>query len=315
MGLNLDPNQYAAHETALEKNFLPFLLLSALLHAVVLSGAILLPGFFNFSADETPYNVMTVQLLGALEPPAPAAPPAPVNPELKGPDVVELPKTEPMIPQPTPLERMITPEIPTEVIPIGEKPPDLIPEPIQKNQEPPPRVKPPEKAPPPEAKPKPKPKQPNPEAALNKRIEELQRKKEAEQTDAEINSAVGDIAKRLGQGNGTSSAPSGAPNTGVLIDPIKSAYYTQVRDIVRSNWVAPATAMSPDTQATYVIIIQPNGTISGKRLTRSSGNQEFDLSVEQAINRSTFPPLPDVFQGQNDNPSLVFQYNYLRVAG
>ncbi|MDR1486967.1 MAG: TonB C-terminal domain-containing protein [Deltaproteobacteria bacterium] len=312
-----DANRYSSNDTALEKHFIPFLMLSALLHALVLTGAIFLPGYFDlWSNRDVPLNVMTVQLLGALEPPAPAAPAAPVDPDLKGPDVVELPKTEPLLPQPTPLERMITNQPPPEVIPIGEKPPETMPEPVLKNPEPPPRVKPPDKTPPPEqVKPKTPPKTQNPEAAYNKRLEELRRKNEAAQADADINAAIGNIALRAGQSNGTSSIPSGSPNAGALLDPIKTAYYTQIRDIVRSNWIAPATAMSPDIQATYVIVIQPNGTISGKRLHKESGNPEFDKSVEQAISRSTFPPLPDVFQNKSDNPALVFQYNYLRSAG
>ncbi|MDR2142099.1 MAG: TonB C-terminal domain-containing protein [Deltaproteobacteria bacterium] len=289
------------------------LLISLGLHSLFLGGLIFLPAIFDFGQPpELPFEAMTVQLVGGFEAPAPAAPPAPVDPELKLPDVVELPAAEPILPQPTPLERMITPPRPTEVIPIGERPPDT-PPPTIKRQEPPPKVKIPEKASekPPEPK---KPAQVNPARPTTlSAVEQLRRKREADNADREMESRVADLAKERGRGNGQSSSTSSGNTEGTQIDPIRAQYYNQVKEIVRANWVAPLSAFNSSSNlgAVYVIVIQPDGRLTGRNLRRSSGDPEFDTSVEQAIVRSRFPPLPEVFAGRPDNPALQFELSYL----
>ncbi|MDR2442102.1 MAG: TonB C-terminal domain-containing protein [Deltaproteobacteria bacterium] len=310
-------NLYAAQDGLFERNFFLLLILSIVLHACVFIGASFLPGFLGGDQSKVlPYDVLTVKLLGSLEPPAPAAPPAPVDPNLKGPDVVELPQSDLIIPQPTPLERMITPVMPTDVIPIGERPPDQPPpDPVKKNEEPPPKVTLPDKVPEVKPKPKPQPKRPNNDAAINKSIEELRRKKEADLLDEQINSSIGNIARQRTQGDGTSSnANSGSPD-GTRIAPEKEAYYLQIRAIIRSNWFPPPLALSPDLKCTFVIVVEPNGRIAGIRLMRPSGSPEYDQSVQQAISRSSLPGLPAAFEGRSDNPSFEFSYSYLNTAG
>jgi TonB family protein len=214
---------------------------------------------------------------------------------------------------------MITPPTPSEVIPLGQTPPDT-PPPVIKREEPPPKVKIPEKAPepPPPVAEKKKPVQVNPpRKTTNTAVQELKRKREAEEANREIDSLVADLAKARGQGDGTSSSQNSGYTEGTRIDPIKAQYYNEIKEIVRSNWVAPVSAFNANSNlgAIYVIVIQPNGRISGKNLRRSSGDQEFDDSVEQAIVRSRFPPLPPVFEGRADNPALQFELAYLNRGG
>ncbi|MDR0354616.1 MAG: TonB family protein [Deltaproteobacteria bacterium] len=311
----LTSNPYMNPHELRDPSLLPVLIVSILLHVAVLSGSVFLPGWLKLGAPaEPPFEYMTVQLMGGLEPPAPAAPPAPVDPTIQGPDVVELPKSDPIIPQPTSLEQMITPVIPSEAIPIGERPPDKPIEQVEKIDEPPPKVTPPPK--PIEEQPKPPPRRrttPNPEARLNNRIEELRRKREAENQDEQIDSAVGNIARARGQGNGTSSNQSGPGSQGQRLHPDLAAYYYQIREIVRSNWVPPALGMRPDLRVIVGLIIQPNGRISAKNLRTSSGDSVFDQSVLQAIDRSMFPPLPAILEGKPDNPAMMFQFDYLNA--
>ncbi|MDR2302822.1 MAG: TonB C-terminal domain-containing protein [Deltaproteobacteria bacterium] len=303
-------NPYNPQEVVKDPNLFLILGLSVILHGLVLSGAYYLPALINLhSSDELPFDVMTVQLIGALEPPAPAAPAAPVDPNLMGPDTVELPKSDPIIPQPTPLEQMITPVVPAEAIPIGEKPPEDPIVPVTKIEDPPPKVAPPKIEEPP--KPKPKPKTPNPEATLNKRIDEIRRKTEAANADAAIEGAIVNIARRSGRGDGSSSNQVGSSSQGNFVDPGKVPYYAQIRDIVRSNWIPPAAAFPPNLVVEFVVVIQPTGAISGKRLRRSSGNADYDQSVALALDRTIFPPLPPAFNGQADNPVLSFSCAYL----
>jgi outer membrane biosynthesis protein TonB len=308
---------YLTLDNGLERGLAPLMLLSMLLHAAAIAGAALLPAIIGAAPAHQPPEVMMVRLMGGLEPAAPAAPPAPVNPDVKGPDVVELPRTDLIIPQPTPLERMITPVVPTEVIPIAERPPDTAPVPApEKAPEPPPRVTLPDKVPEPQPKPPtPRRRAPNNDAAINRSIEEISRRVAAERADEQINQAIGNIAATRGRGTGTSSRPDGGSTEGRVVDPAWQAYYFEIREIVRSNWIRPPMAMSPDLISTWTIIIQPDGRISGRRLTRSSGVAEFDQSVEQAIVRSRLPRLPMELPTVTDNPSFMFQYNYLDSAG
>ncbi|MDR1395293.1 MAG: TonB C-terminal domain-containing protein [Deltaproteobacteria bacterium] len=292
------------------------LAISLSVHILALTGLVIAPSLFDFGrSPELPFEAITVQLMGSLDIPAPAAPPAPVDPNLNLPDVVELPSAEPILPQPTPLDQMITPPVPNEVIPIAERPPDT-PPPAVKSPEPPPRVQIPEKPPekPPEVK---KPVRSNPVRTTDSTVEELRRKQAAEQAEREMQSRVANLARERGRGDGTSAANQSGSSAGQQIDPLKAQYYNQVKEIIRANWVAPLSTFnsSGNLGAIYVIVIQPDGRLSGKNLRRPSGNPEFDLSVEQAIVRSNFPPLPPVFAGQADNPAIQFERSDLNRNG
>ena len=283
------------------------LLLSAGLH--VLLGGFLLFLMPRWESSRKPnIEVVTVRLLGSLSPPAPAAPPAPVDPNLKGPDVVEAPRGDPALaqpPQPSPLLA------PAEVIPLGPKAPE---KPLlQKTPTAPPKVTPPQVKPDP-PKPAPKPK-PNPDAELNKRMEELKRKQEADRLDAEIQSRLMDLKKRQGQGFGESSELGGGATGGQRVHPEKEAYYRRVKDIVRHNWLPPPMALAAGLETLFVIKIEPNGRVSALRMDRSSGNPDYDRSVERAIRMSTLPPLPPIFEGLADTPGLRFGEEELRRPG
>jgi TonB family protein len=272
------------------------------------------PDFFNWKSADLPFEVITIQLVGSLEPPAPAAPKAPVNPTLNVPDVVQLPEAEPILPQPTPLENIVIPQTPVEVIPIGKTPVTPPPD-VQRLPEPPPRVQIPEKQPEPPPKPKPKRTQPSPDTLLNNRIKELERKRQREEEDQAISLSIANLAAERGRSDGYSSTPA-APNTsGQRIDPEKERYYLQLMEIVRSNWLPPASTVNPNTSTLFVIVIDPSGRVTGKSMRESSGNPDFDASVEQAINRSRFPPLPEIFGGKSDNPALRFNLSYLHSVG
>jgi len=279
------------------------LLLSAALH-VGLGGFLFF--FLPRWADQRKADlgeVVTVQLLGSLSPPAPAAPPAPVNPKLKGPDVVEAPRSDPPPAQPPqPQPQASTLIAPAKVIPLGPKAPEK--SALQKTPVAPPKVTPPEvKADPPPRPSRPK---PNPDEEINKRIAALERKVEADQADAAIDSRLFDIAKRQGQGQGESSETSGGTSGGQRVHPEKEAYYRHIRDIVKSNWIPPPGSLATGLQAIFIIKIEPSGRVSGLNLNRSSGNSDYDLSVQRAIGLSNLPPLPPIFEGRADTPGLRF---------
>jgi protein TonB len=311
MRYNLNP--YDTHSDERRFGLVGVIIASFILHNLFFGLVILAPGFFDFGDKNKPLDIMTVQLVGAIEPPAPAAPQAPVNPNLNVPDVVQLPTQEPMIPQPTPITEIEVPKTPVEAIPIKKA--EIPPPEVKRLEEPPPKVQIPEKPPEPKPKPKPKAKAPSTDTQINNAIKNLERKNAAAQDDAAINQSIANIALDRGRSTGTSSQPA-APNTrGQMIDPEKQRYYLQLLEIVRSNWMPPASSVAPNTVATFVIAIDPSGRVTGKNLREPSGNREFDLSVEQAITRSHFPPLPPAFGGKPDNPALRFTLSFLNQMG
>ena len=256
-------------------------------------------------------NVIVVELIGSLAPPAPAAPSKlPVNPDRKGPDIVEAPKSE-SLPTPQPQFTPSQPEAvaaPTDVIPLGPKAPEKPPE-IKKTQAPPPKPQVPKVEPKkPPAKP---PVNRNLDADIDKRLAALERKVAAENIDDEIDSRMMNLAATQGAGRGEGSESGGATQ-GARIHPEKQRYYNHIRDIVSSNWVPPSGTSSATT-ADLQIKIEPNGTISDIRVRQASGNQDFDLSVERAIKKSSpFPPLPPIFEGMADSPTMRFNDKDLR---
>lgn len=119
------------------------------------------------------------------------------------------------------------------------------------------------------------------------------------------------VAKR---GDGERTEGGGAVD-GKQIDRLKAAYYEHLRDIVTNNWVAPPGALSSGLRATFVIKIEPGGEVSVSQLENSSGNLDFDLSIERAVRKSIFPPLPEVFEGQADTVGFVFDADRMRSSG
>lgn len=241
---------------------------------------------------------------------APAAPAAPadleVDPDQKGPDVVEAPKSAPAIPQPqfTPTPEAVT--APPDVIPLGpktkapDKPPEI------KKAPPPPKITPPKVE-----KEKPKPK-PNPDAAINKRMAELKRKREAAELDDEIERRMMNLNAARGRGDGDSSEQSGSSGNQRL-HPDIARYYAHIKDIISENWVPPVESHSTNIRSVNRITIEPGGRIANTRVVESSGNQSFDISVQRAIDKSNpLPPLPPIFGGKSITPGLIFDSEELR---
>lgn len=256
-------------------------------------------------------EIIMVQLVGSMVPPAPAAPASlPVNPDSKLPDIIEAPKSDPQ-PTPQPQFKPAPPDpvaAPTDVIPLGPKAPDKPPE-IKKTPAPPPKPQVPKVE---AEQPKKPPVNKNLDADINKRIKDLERKVEADTLDDDINARVMNLAKAQGTGHGEGSQSGGATQ-GQRIHPEKRRYYEHIKDIVSMNWIPPAGAISGSIKTIFQIRIEPSGQVSASKVRESSGNAEYDQSVERAVKKSSpFPPLPPIFEGVADEPALVFESDKLR---
>jgi TonB family protein len=84
------------------------------------------------------------------------------------------------------------------------------------------------------------------------------------------------------------TAPAQTPNTSVV------GYGAQVRACLQPGVKFPAPPRGNTNPATqYRVELRPDGTIASVKLTRSSGNPNFDRAVETGIRRcSPFPALP-----------------------
>lgn len=290
-----------------ETNLALAVILSVGFHLLVVWVSIYVFPALMTQRDKQP-ELMTIILAGDMVPPAPAAPAnLPVDPDQKGPDVVEPPKGDPVPAQPQ--FKPVPPDTvtaPPDVIPLGpkvkapDKPPEI------KKVSPPPKITPPKVE-----KPKPKP-DANQDAEINKRMADLKRKREAAQLDEDIERRMYNLNLERGRGDGDSSEQSSSSGT-QRIHPEMARYYRHIRDIISENWVPPAEAYSNTNQTVYRITIDPSGRITSLQLMRSSGNQSYDLSVQRAINKSNpLPQLPPIFGGQPISPGLNFESEELQ---
>ena len=260
---------------------------------------------------ESVSDVIVVELFGDLTPPAPPAPAdLPVDPEQRGPDVVERTRTDPL-PTPQPQITPPTPEtvtVPPDVIPLAKKAPERPPE-ITKKSTPPPV-----KAPRVETEQDKKRKAAaSEEAKIAKKMEELKRKRAAENLDESIDSRMMNLASNhRGSADGEGSQ-SGGSSGGQRVHPEMQRYYAHIRDIIKDKWVPPPGTISNELSAVYRVTIQPDGSISAMTLERSSGHADYDLSVERAIRLSSpLPPLPPIFENRPVTVGLRFSPKDLR---
>ncbi|MDR0882757.1 MAG: TonB C-terminal domain-containing protein [Candidatus Adiutrix sp.] len=97
---------------------------------------------------------------------------------------------------------------------------------------------------------------------------------------------------------------------GNVADPLISRYYSLIMLKIKSNWHPATTSPQFRLAANYTIVIEPSGRIARFWKNQSSGDQNYDRAVEEAIQRSSpLPPLPSIFGGRPDSPAFFFVRN------
>ena len=190
------------------------------------------------------------------------------------------------------------------------KPPQPKPEPPKPKPEPPkpePKKEPPKPQPTPTPKPQPKKEPPKPDPKVQaeakrreeekKRAEEVRRQRERE------------IALALAAEEETQQAESEAD--------LAMAYTDSIRAAIEDNWSRPPSARR-DMEVVLRIQLIPTGEVVSVSIVRSSGNEAFDLSAINAVNKAQrFPEVADapskVFERHLRTFQLVFRPEDLRL--
>jgi protein TonB len=203
------------------------------------------------------------------------------------------------------VSQMSEPSTPEPEPPAPEPPsPDPVPAPVKKTI--------PKPTPKPKPKPKPKPiKKPEPVKKIEpvKKPEPKKPKWKATKpediikgqkiTPKQTKPAVSeqDIAKAL---SGISSPSASVGNSGE-----NAAYDAHIYTVFYNAWSQPASPASRPAEVT--ISIQSNGRITKKRLSRSSGDAEFDKTVMAAVNRISMLPRKPPPDYPRDNIVVQFR--------
>jgi len=93
---------------------------------------------------------------------------------------------------------------------------------------------------------------------------------------------------------GSQNARAGAGGRALTRDegPVMDAYFAMLRERLRAALEKPP-GLADTLVTTIEVRIAADGTLSGARITRSSGSPEFDRAVLAAVARTRMPPRPD----------------------
>lgn len=77
-----------------------------------------------------------------------------------------------------------------------------------------------------------------------------------------------------------------APALGDMSNPVIADYYSIIEPMIWQHWAYPSTGKE-DLEAIVYIHIAPDGTITEKKLEKSSGNKRFDNSALRALKKAS----------------------------
>jgi colicin import membrane protein len=273
----------------------PVIILSVLLHAALLSLMFLVPESFSIRRPGLDGVVYEVQLVDMPGPPAgggstaPAAresPPAPAAEPEKGPEKPVVVKA------PEPAARITEDEREKKPVVIAKKTVKTQPTPVKK-----PEV--------------------SPTELIDRAISRIDRKVKSEPPaqpsprpeGTHLERALADIQSRSRESSGPGRARAGAGGGGGgLLGTAMQIYQARIHEHISGNWSYPA-ALQPkgNPEATVLLVVQRDGTISSSRFVKRSTNAVFDDSVLRAVERSNpLPPFPESYRRSHEEIQIRF---------
>ncbi len=108
---------------------------------------------------------------------------------------------------------------------------------------------------------------------------------------------------------GSTNVTSGAGGRALTRDegPVMDAYFAMLRQRLREAFVQPP-GLADTLVATLEVRIAADGSLTGARIARSSGSQDFDRAVLAAVARTRMPPRPD---GKGEQLTIPFHLKEL----
>lgn len=86
-------------------------------------------------------------------------------------------------------------------------------------------------------------------------------------------------------------------------------YFDDVEQLIYSNWALPEWLAGADLRAQALVLVDQSGHITNKKITKSSGNPDFDAQVLTAIEKSSpFPAPPERLQRVLAQQGIIFNF-------
>jgi protein TonB len=120
---------------------------------------------------------------------------------------------------------------------------------------------------------------------------------------------------RMGVEGGSTENKTGGANGKALVatdGSVMERYYSLLQQRLRTALQERAVGLSDTLVATAQIRIGADGSLSGARITQSSGNPEYDAAVLAAIAATQMPPHPNK---KAEVLNIPFRMKELDVAG
>ncbi len=123
------------------------------------------------------------------------------------------------------------------------------------------------------------------EELIEEKISAIEAKKRVEQI-VRLRSAIS-LGKQLNEKSVSDTSSTDTGRGGIFDD-----YYTRIRNHIWQHWIYPDTGQK-DLETIISIVIMRDGTISIKKIEKSSGNPLFDKSAIKALTKANpLPPPP-----------------------
>lgn len=143
---------------------------------------------------------------------------------------------------------------------------------------------------------------------IDQAISKIERKVEADKP-SHLDQAIADLQKKTSQADKGGTSPGrGGGGSGPVTGMAMRLYELEINTWIKGNWAYPvALGQNMDLEAIVLLSVRRNGSISGTKFIKRSGNAIFDQSVTKAIEKSDpLPPFPEGYKRNQEDIEVSF---------
>ena len=143
---------------------------------------------------------------------------------------------------------------------------------------------------------------------IDQAISKIERKVEADKP-SHLDDAIANLQKKTPQvDKGGGSPGRGGGGSGPVTGMAMRLYELEIINLIKGNWAYPvALGQNMDLEATVLLTVRRNGSISRTQFLKRSGNAIFDQSVTKAIEKSDpLPPFPEGYKRNHEDIEASF---------